>query len=169
MKLDLGNSQKRDGWVTVDIYGHPDIHHDLRKYPYPFDDNSADAVLLSHVLEHFTRTGGRAMLAECRRILKPGGMIHIAVPDMDKFIDCRGKDDDECGGVAGYHWKSLDTLLGGDESERTPEMRHAYMYCWASLAFTLLDLGFVGIVRRRPWEFDNMAYAGISLYVDALK
>lgn len=169
MKLDLGNSNKREGWVTVDIYGHPDIYHDLRQFPYPFDDNSAEAVLLSHVLEHFTRQEGRRLLYECRRILKPGGMIHIAVPDMDKFIDCKGSDEDDCCGVAGYHWRSLDTLLGGDESERVPEMRHAYMYCFASLAFTLLELGFVNILRRKPWEFDNMAYSGISLYVDALK
>lgn len=169
MRYDIGNSVKHAGWVTVDISGTPDIHHDLRQFPYPLDDNSGDVILLSHVLEHLTRVQGRAMLAECRRILKPGGIIHIAVPDMDKFIDCKGSDEDDCCSVAGYHWRSLDNLLGGDESERVPEMRHQYMYCFASLAYTLLDLGYVSIVRRRPWEFDNPAYHGISLYVDALK
>lgn len=168
MKLDLGNSVKREGWVTVDIYGHPDIRHDLRVFPYPFDDDSADEILLSHVLEHLDRENGRRMLAECWRILSPDGRIHIAVPDMDKFIDCKSAADG-CDGVNAYGWRSLDTLLGGDDTERVPEMRHKYMYCFASLAYTLLETGYDFITRRGALLVDNPQYADISLYVDAMK
>lgn len=169
MKLDIGNPRKRPDWVTVDIYGTPDIYHDLRRFPWPFDDNTAGAVLMSHVLEHFTRIDGMAVVNECRRILKPGGTLYIAVPDMDRFIDAKNGEPGDWDAVNGYGWKSLDTLLGGDDSERVPEMRHKYLYCFASLAFTLLQAGFVGIVRRRPEEFDNPAYHGISLYIGAVK
>lgn len=46
----------------------------------PFDDQSFDLVCLRHVLEHTPRPA-RA-LAEVRRVLRPGGVALIAVPDL---------------------------------------------------------------------------------------
>jgi predicted SAM-dependent methyltransferase len=52
----------------------------------PYDDGIADLIFLSHVLEHFDYTEGRRLLAECRRVLKPGGVLRVAVPDADKLM-----------------------------------------------------------------------------------
>jgi SAM-dependent methyltransferase len=57
------------------------ILHDLRK-PFPWADASADVVYSSHTLEHFTRPDGLTFLKECFRVLKPGGLIRIVVPDL---------------------------------------------------------------------------------------
>ncbi len=55
MKLNLGFGNKiYDGYVNVnkfDLYN-VDIQHDLEKFPYPFDDNSVEEIILSHVPEH---------------------------------------------------------------------------------------------------------------------
>lgn len=44
----------------------------------PLDDRSADRVVQSLLLHHLEPTGKRAALAEARRVLKPGGRLHIA-------------------------------------------------------------------------------------------
>jgi ubiquinone/menaquinone biosynthesis C-methylase UbiE len=44
----------------------------------PAPDASADAVVLSLVLHHLTRAAKAGALAEARRVLKPGGMLHVA-------------------------------------------------------------------------------------------
>ena len=55
VKLNLGcGSKKLEGYINIDKYDtyKPDIIHDLEKFPYPFEDNSINEILLSHVLEH---------------------------------------------------------------------------------------------------------------------
>jgi predicted SAM-dependent methyltransferase len=57
------------------------IVHDLRK-PLPFATGSADYVYASHILEHFHPEEGAALLTEVCRILKPGGLARVVVPDL---------------------------------------------------------------------------------------
>lgn len=59
------------------------LHHDLRK-GVPFPDGSADAVYSSHVLEHLERDVVPAVLAESLRVLKPGGVLRVVVPDLER-------------------------------------------------------------------------------------
>jgi len=60
--------------------------HDLRK-PLPFPNDSVDAVYHSHVLEHFDRDVAEVFLLEIKRVLRPGGIHRIVVPDFEKL--CR--------------------------------------------------------------------------------
>lgn len=84
MKLNLGCwGDYRAGWANVE---HPkqkktakaDIWHDLNKFPYPFKDNSADEILMSHVFEHLN--DHIRVIDECWRVLKPTGKLTIQVP-----------------------------------------------------------------------------------------
>jgi predicted SAM-dependent methyltransferase len=49
----------------------------------PFESNRFDLVYHSHVLEHFSKADGEKFIAECYRILKPGGVIRIALPNLE--------------------------------------------------------------------------------------
>lgn len=60
--------------------------HDLSR-GIPFPDASVDAVFHSHMLEHLDRSAVPAFLIEVRRVLKPGGIHRIAVPDLEAI--CR--------------------------------------------------------------------------------
>ena len=60
------------------------IVHDLRK-GIPLGDQTADMVYHSHVLEHVDRDAVPGFLAEIRRVLKPGGLHRIVVPDLEKY------------------------------------------------------------------------------------
>jgi ubiquinone/menaquinone biosynthesis C-methylase UbiE len=44
----------------------------------PLADGSCDRVAMSLLLHHLDATGKRAALAEARRVLRPGGRLHIA-------------------------------------------------------------------------------------------
>jgi len=89
LNLGCGNRYHKGGeWINIDFVSrHEDvIAHDLLK-GIPFPDNYFDAVYHSHVLEHFSRTDAASFLRECHRVLKPGGIIRIAVPDLEAIID----------------------------------------------------------------------------------
>lgn len=78
--LNLGcGRDKILGYLNVDAYGDPDFVWDLNQYPYPWKDNSIDGIEMCHVLEHLDDWW--ASFNECARILKPGGTLHIRVPD----------------------------------------------------------------------------------------
>ncbi len=83
--LNLGCGMKiHPAWTNVDL--HPKspevIDHDLTK-GVPFADNTFDMVYHSAVLEHFTKAAGAQFLRECFRVLKPGGIIRVAIPDLE--------------------------------------------------------------------------------------
>jgi len=53
--------------------------------PFPWPDNSAEAVYAGEVLEHFTEADGLDLLRRCWRVLAPGGHIRVRVPDNERF------------------------------------------------------------------------------------
>jgi SAM-dependent methyltransferase len=93
--LNLGAGATRpinDIWTNLDNWeggGHeinePNfVRHDLRK-PLPFPDNSYDGCLCSHVLEHMDCREAVKVMREVLRVLKPGGVFLVSVPDASYF------------------------------------------------------------------------------------
>lgn len=74
--------------LTKDRKHHYDLmdgeirRHDLRT-GIPFEDGTVDAVYHSHVLEHIDREAVPGFLREVRRVLRPGGVHRIVVPDLE--------------------------------------------------------------------------------------
>lgn len=58
---------------------------DCRK-AFKYKNNSVDHILCSHFLEHLFLNEGQFLISEFYRILKPGGTIHIILPDLEKII-----------------------------------------------------------------------------------
>jgi len=82
LRLDLGCDRMQiAGFVGVDFNPdvHPDVVADVQELP--FTDNSADEIYASHVLEHLPY--GNTALQEWLRVLKPGGMLTVVVPDIN--------------------------------------------------------------------------------------
>ena len=53
----------------------------------PFPSESVDAVYHSHFLEHLDPRAARQFLLDVKRVLKPGGIQRVVVPDLEKL--CR--------------------------------------------------------------------------------
>jgi predicted SAM-dependent methyltransferase len=88
LRLHLGSGGQRPaGWVNVDLVGmDADLYWDLTR-PLPFDHGVAEAVFLEHVLEHFALAQVLDMLAEARRLLAPGGIVRVGVPDFGRYLE----------------------------------------------------------------------------------
>jgi SAM-dependent methyltransferase len=71
------------GDVVIDGYTALDIKQGVEAGKLPYSDETVDEVYASHVLEHVARADTIATLQEWVRVLKPGGIIRVAVPDME--------------------------------------------------------------------------------------
>lgn len=86
MKLNLGcGTDIREGYVNVDFRKTHEsvLEVDLSKFPWPFEDSSADEILMLDFLEHFPYAKTETILLECHRIIKDDGIVVIQVPDAE--------------------------------------------------------------------------------------
>ena len=86
LNLGCGNRYHRD-WINVDFVSPSSevISYDLTRR-LPFAESEIDVVYHSHLLEHFRKDHALCFLTECFRILKPGGIIRVAVPDLEQIV-----------------------------------------------------------------------------------
>jgi predicted SAM-dependent methyltransferase len=64
---------------------HIDYKSSIDKLPF-FSDESVDLIYCSHALEYFDRDQVRGVLKEWHRVLKPRGVLRVAVPDFETLI-----------------------------------------------------------------------------------
>lgn len=84
------------GMVYQAPTGIPDtymLNHDLAR-GIPMADGSLDVVYHSHFLEHLSFTEGIALLKEAHRVLRPGGLHRIVVPDLAMWINAYAQRED---------------------------------------------------------------------------
>ena len=115
-------------WMNVDIAAsHPAVmEYDLAD-GIPLPDQSCDAVYNSHMLEHLPKHQVPAFLKECHRVVKRGGIIRIAVPDLEQICrhyleSLQGALDGEDGASARYDWIMLELIDQMTRNEPGGEM-----------------------------------------------
>ena len=79
---------KFDGWINLDSIRTDvaDIVWDIRD-GLPFADGSCRFIYNEHFLEHLDADDGASFLRECHRILRPEGVLRIAMPSLDVIIE----------------------------------------------------------------------------------
>ena len=87
LNIGCGHRFHKD-WINIDIDpASPEVKKVNIMGGLPYPDNSFDVVYHSNVLEHLPRQKGKEMIAECYRVLKPGGILRINIPDLERI--CR--------------------------------------------------------------------------------
>jgi SAM-dependent methyltransferase len=92
----------------------PDVIVWNLKRGIPFADGTSDAVYHSHLLEHFDRDDALDFLIECCRVLKPGALIRIVVPDLKTWVDAYTRSASNVIGAEGIsrHEQVINDLFG---------------------------------------------------------
>jgi ubiquinone/menaquinone biosynthesis C-methylase UbiE len=135
---------KEDGWEVAGCelnrwlaewgsshYGlsiHPGTIFDMK-----LEEGSFDVVTLWDVLEH--TCDPKAVLRECRRVLKTQGRLAVNYPDIGSSV----------ARLMGHKWVFLLSV-------------HLYYFTPESLGSVLKSLGFEVVVQRRHWQYLGLGY-----------
>ena len=133
------------------------LAHDLSR-GIPFAANTVDVVYNSHVLEHLDRAVAAGFLREILRVLKPGGICRIVVPDFEFLCRSYVQHIDKCQHdqqEAGRHELFIAGVL-----EQSVRREGAATSQKAGIA-KLLDKALLGDARRRgethQWMYDRVS------------
>jgi hypothetical protein len=131
------------------------------------------------MIEHLDRAEAQAFLVEARRVLRPGGVVRIAAPDLSMIVREYVATADADMFVAGIHM-GLDRPAGLRAWARWTVVgprHHLWMYDGGSLARLLRETGFAdatvmppGATRiSGPGELDLREREAESVYVEAIR
>jgi len=146
LKLNVGCGKvKLPGWVNIDIEPGADLVIDVRK-GLPFDDESVDFIYNEHFLEHLTFQEGKKVLREFYRCVKKGGVVRIAMPDLDYTIQKYNVDWKNQDWLSQPEYKFIRTK-GQMINIRFRWWGHKYLYNEEDLKNQLIRTGFKKIMR----------------------
>ena len=116
-KLNIGcGDHFHADWCNIDVRStEPSVFEFDVRQGLPFADDSFDVIYHSHVLEHLTNVDGERLMSECRRVLRPGGVLRVVVPDLETIAalyleKLRRADLQKEESVADYQWMKLELL-----------------------------------------------------------
>lgn len=151
--LDVLNGMQE---IQVDVKAPADVIADIRHLP--FEDDYADAIYNSHVIEHFDERELVPMVAEWRRVLKVGGRLRVNCPDIQsaaQFIAKNGVDSVAYTTADGIQIRGHDMLFGYGQYiiEQGDPMRHKSALDIRKLAHILHQAGFDNgtVTQRAEW------------------
>ena len=166
IKLHIGGTQAKAGWTILNVLPGPDVDvlgscTDLSM----FADGSVEEAYASHVLEHLDTDELPVAVKEVCRVLKPGGLFKISVPDLATL--CRlyletGTDVENQSYVM--------RLIYGGHTDRFDV--HHYGFSLELLANVLAFAGFTGIKPvAELGEFEDTSvrhYAGVPISLNCI-
>ena len=177
----------KSGWENVDIFKFPGVNciYDCRK-GLPFPDGSVRCIFTEHFFEHIDYLEEAPLfLSDCYRVLQPGGVIRIIVPDVEKYMRAYCADGwEELIHVRPLRPGHIDVHFGSRFNTKMEVLNmvfrqyfeHKYAYDFPTLEFALRRSGFDDVQKKAFCKsllpelcIDNPDRGSESLYVEAVK
>jgi len=146
LKLNIGSGRHAGlaGYTSVDLARSPHASCDpdiiANALSIPLPDGCAEEVMAIHLFEHLRVWEAPLALAEWHRLLQPGGLLVLEMPDIKKCCKNLVKLVDT------EDLKSIDSLamhgIYGDPSDKDPLMGHAWGWTPKTLKGVLKKAGF---------------------------
>lgn len=175
-RVHLGaGGHKLPGWINVDIV--PDVADVIADLTaaLPFRNDSLDLMHSEDLLEHLDEAPGKQLLAECHRVLRPGGVMRLLTPDLRALVERVYLQRDA------RHLAWCNTHLSASNPCEALNMHlrmngdHRFVYDEEHLTDTLRRIGFQ--VRRvrynwstvRELRYLDLRDFGLNLFLEAVK
>lgn len=148
---------------------------------FPFNNGEFDYILSEHQIEHLVLEKAFFMLQECYRVLKPGGKIRVATPDLNAFMNLLV--DHPSAVQQKYVRVILETVVKESFIPRqppylaalvvnnnfyNPEWGHQFIYDLPLLTAALEKAGFIEIKNFKPGQSDDPHLTGVEGHGKAL-
>lgn len=170
MRLNVGCGKRvMEGWVNCDIARDPEAERDPEiicdAKQIPLEDECADVLQAIHLFEHFYRWQIDDVLKEWKRLLKPGGLLILELPNLVKccqnYLEGRmrgGKNPDQLSRWGIY----------GDPRTGNPYMNHPWGYAPDELISLLKEAGFQKAAERQT-EYHPAGRHHRDMRIEAIK
>jgi SAM-dependent methyltransferase len=171
-KLQLGASFKGfPGWFNTDLFPErwPVVRMDATR-PFPLPDAAFQFIFSEHMIEHVPLDHARRMLRECFRVLRPGGWIRIATPDLARIVQLYAEPN--LPAHQRYFARSVASFgLARDLPPQATTVNslfylhgHRFIFDEASLIILFREAGFTHLRRCRPGESEIPELHGIEVH-----
>jgi predicted SAM-dependent methyltransferase len=169
-KLQIGAGfHALEGWLNTDLLprGRQFVFMDATQ-PFPFPDDSFDYIFSEHIIEHVPYLAGRSLLQESFRVLRPGGCIRIATPDLQVLLGLNSPVHSES--QSRYmKWVTTNFLPGIETAlpifvinNAFRNWGHQFLYDRQTLADLLAQSGFADITACESGQSADPVLAGID-------
>jgi predicted SAM-dependent methyltransferase len=130
-------TQPEPGWINSDIKDGPGIHVSCDILQgLPLEDDSIDYVVSIHALPELRQPDIVPALTELRRVLVPGGVLRLALPDLDR-------------GIRAYLDGDRSYFLVPDEDARSIGAKFITQMLWYGYSKTLFTYDFTAELLER--------------------
>jgi predicted SAM-dependent methyltransferase len=183
LKINFGSgSVLKEDYLNIDFSAEADLRLDLRR-PLPLSTNSCEQIFTEHFIEHLKYPEeAEQFITECHRILQPGGVIVLSVPDTEWPLQDYGlnkRDYLRAAEQEQWHPESCNTFIEHinyhfrqrwSNSDESNFARHRFAYDFETMEKLLTSSGFDTVSRRNYWsELDSEHRRVGSLFVKAEK
>lgn len=154
MKLHVGCGQRNFGsdWTHIDggEFEHV-VHHDVTLQH--FLPEQADIIYASHLLSYFSRQEAFPLICCWYRVLKPGGILRLAVPDFEALSYAYETADFKLSDILGPLYGRMEMVRDGSSEF----IYHKTCYDYDSLYELLFKVGFIN-VKKYDWRQTDHAH-----------
>ncbi|MDQ4068249.1 MAG: methyltransferase domain-containing protein [Actinomycetota bacterium] len=160
-----GHRFTRPGWISTDKGWRTALFMDATSR-WPFPSGSADLIYSDNVIEHIRMEGNRRLFREARRVLRSGGRIRLATPDVRRIAELYTGDPTEA------DWHIAQSQSKGYEAHHHvdllrivfQEAGHHVGYLWdfESLSLELREAGFADVARYESGLSDTPELVGLE-------
>jgi predicted SAM-dependent methyltransferase len=135
------------GWINSDLKEGPgiDITADIR-HGLPLDSDSLDYIVSIHALPMISYPDLVPVLRELQRLLAPGGVLRLGLPDLDR-------------GIQAYLRGDREYFLIPDDIVHSHGGRFIVHMLWYGYSVTLFTADFIEELLRRA-GFDRVEHCG---------
>jgi predicted SAM-dependent methyltransferase len=132
----------------------------------PLPNDSVECIYTSHMIEHLSQQDSVSFLKEALRVLEPGGILRVVVPDLKRAVNSYVQTQDADAFIKNILLTPppLNTIKQKISLFFTGYRHHQWMYDEKSLSKLINATGFSKAFVHQPGETNILNHENLNLY-----